>query len=88
MFINLSAIMIKTCHFLNSKAAGLGPLETVRVSVNFFGWFVLHRPLGIVRNAFQSGQYSNGRQRCTQLLLDSSLFFINSNFVEQLSGRK
>ncbi len=50
MFINLSAIMIKTCHFLNSKAASLGPLETVRVSVNFFGWFVLHRPPGISAN--------------------------------------
>ncbi len=44
--------------------------------------------LSIGRNAFQSGQYSNGGRRCTQLLMNLSLFFINSNFVNQLLGRK
>ncbi|RDG11708.1 hypothetical protein DQM08_07660 [Lactiplantibacillus paraplantarum] len=41
--------MIKTCHFLNSKAASLDSLETVRVSVNLFGRCVLNRlPVGTV----------------------------------------
>ncbi|CDN28230.1 hypothetical protein predicted by Glimmer/Critica [Lactiplantibacillus plantarum] len=30
----LALTMIKTCHFLSSKSASLGSLETVRVSVN------------------------------------------------------
>ncbi|ASD34017.1 hypothetical protein CEF05_14790 [Lactiplantibacillus plantarum] len=42
--------MIKTCHFLNSKAASLGSLRTVRVSVNLLRVRVLHRPPGISAN--------------------------------------
>jgi hypothetical protein len=126
--ICLVRIMIKTCRFLDLKAASLGPLETVRVSVNFFSWCVLRRPPGISancwnavdtdlsrkprlkywsstnqaqgrllsgisplsigRNAFQSGQCSNGGHVQTQLLMNLSLFFINNNFINQLSGWK
>ncbi|QBZ20278.1 hypothetical protein D9752_00930 [Lactiplantibacillus plantarum] len=46
----LAVIMIKTCHFLNSKAASLDPLETVRVSVNLLSSFVLRRSPGISAN--------------------------------------
>jgi hypothetical protein len=42
--------MVERCLYLKSTATSLGPLETVRVSVNFFGWFVLHRPPGISAN--------------------------------------
>ena len=44
--------------------------------------------LSIGRNAFQSGQCSNGGHGCTQSLMDLSLLFINDNFVNQLSDRK
>ncbi|WP_445623109.1 SDR family NAD(P)-dependent oxidoreductase [Lactiplantibacillus plantarum] len=40
----------------------------------------------ITRNAFQSGEYSNGGQGYTQLLLDLSLLFINGNFLNQHSN--
>ncbi len=40
------------------------------------------------RDAFQSGQCSNGGHGCTQPLMDLSLLFINDNFVNQLSDRK
>ena len=83
---------------VKSRAASLGPLETVRVSVNLLSSFVLHRPpgisancrnvVGIGRNAFQSGWYSNGGRRCTQLLMNWSLLFIIGNFVNQLLGRR
>ncbi|AYC70597.1 hypothetical protein EFO98_12445 [Lactiplantibacillus argentoratensis] len=42
--------MIRTCRYLSSKAASLGPLEKVQVSVNLFGWFVLRRLPGISAN--------------------------------------
>nr|WP_232237907.1 SGNH/GDSL hydrolase family protein [Lactiplantibacillus plantarum] len=34
----LAVIMIKTCHFLNSKAASLDPLETVRLGRHSVTW--------------------------------------------------
>ncbi|AYC71751.1 hypothetical protein EFO98_03080 [Lactiplantibacillus argentoratensis] len=35
---------LKLAEYPKSKTASLGPLETVRISVNLLGWFVLHRP--------------------------------------------
>ncbi|PKX65475.1 hypothetical protein CUB88_09245 [Lactiplantibacillus plantarum] len=42
--------MIKTCHFLSSKATSLRPLEKVRTSVDLLGVCALHRLTGISAN--------------------------------------
>ncbi|PHY58084.1 hypothetical protein CS303_13385 [Lactiplantibacillus plantarum] len=60
--------MIKTCHFLSSKATSLRPLEKVRTSVDLLGVCALHRPPGISANCRNVVGTDLSRKTTSQIL--------------------